>query len=280
MRLSHELSEALRPTTTYSWADDQVYTGLVEDSDWMGEALRQFRTVAPKHVAYLKKLTGMNWKLFKHPLSENGRLRLRFDMAKRGDLLEDPMIVVRLAYSAAADLYNAQIEVWRDPGTKIGGYETTDVDVEMLADAERFFYGARKFLGQLRRVREGLEETGEKRGLRGLMPSGLPMTRKEFVPWDSGIRHRDTGKVMVPSAAELASSLADELGANRWTKGFQTKAAHGAVSIYENDPSEVVALVSLVNGRVGFESPPQEPDAKVNEAVRKALESAMRRFRP
>jgi hypothetical protein len=70
------------------------------------------------------------------------------------------------------------------------------------------------------------------------------------------------------------------LGSIRWTSHLKTKAANGAVVIYEKDPSDVVALVGLVNGKVGFESHPQEPDEKVNEAVRKALDAAMRGFRP
>jgi len=272
MNISSLLDEAVKHSDFVRRAEPTYVVGdLVEEDDWMREAIRQFQHVAPAHAAYLKKETGRGWKLFKNFLTENGRLIFRFDLARRQDITQDPMIVLRMAYSRSADLYNLQVEVWKSVGEQIAAHEIDDVDVEMLQDPERVYYRVEKALAQLKQVREGLRES---------MPTGLPMTRKDFIPWDSGIRHRDTGKVMVPSATELANTLAYELGAIRWTKDFRTKAAHGAVAIYEKDPSDVVALVGLVNGKVGFESHPQEPDEKVNEAVRKALDSAMRRFRP
>lgn len=147
--LSSALDEALQPTTDFVRHDTGV---LVEGSgdEWMEEAVRQFQIVAPKHAAWLKRQTGRGWKLFKHFLTENGRLLFRFDLARRQDMTQDPMIVVRMAYSASSDLYNVQIEVWRSVSEKIDSHETTDVDVEMLQDPERFYYRVEKGIAQLK----------------------------------------------------------------------------------------------------------------------------------
>lgn len=147
--LSSALDEALQPTTDFVRHDTGV---LVEGSgdEWMEEAVRQFQIVAPKHAAWLKRQTGRGWKLFKHFLTENGRLLFRFDLARRQDISADPMIVIRMAYSSSSDLYNVQIEVWRSVSEKIDSHETTDVDVDMLQDPERFYYRVTKGLAQLK----------------------------------------------------------------------------------------------------------------------------------
>lgn len=361
--------------------------------DWMSMAIRQVQAVAARHTAHLKKETGRGWKLFKHFLTDNGRLIVRFDLARRQDITQDPMIVLRIAYSASADLYDVQVEVWKSASEKLAADETDSVDVEMLADPVRVYFGVGKALRQLdprktesagsrafdRVVQLVMDEAGLpegdalevaamamtefvdplsvgaavaagwagsyalRKGVRKTLnvpdhddfalpekviakavkkygqkamaaarkgwkmmkgenasisadlesaiterhdPTSLPASRRDFVPWDSLLRHRDTGKIMVPAADDLARDLQRELGSIRWTRDLKTRVASGAISVYaDNDTSEVVALVGIVGAagakpHVGFLSAPEEPDEKVNEGVRSALDQAMKRFRP
>jgi len=155
--LSSALDEAIAPTTDFVRSPGVTYVTppeLTENAEWMREAIRQFQAVAPAHATWLKRQTGLGWKLFKHVLTENGRLIFRFDLARRQDMTRDPMIVIRLAYSLSADLYNAQVEVWRSVGQMIVSHETSDADIDTLQDPERFYLLVRHGLAQLGRTEE------------------------------------------------------------------------------------------------------------------------------
>jgi len=162
--LSTLLEEAVCPASDFVRREAPVYV-LEDASGWMGEAMAQVQHVAPQHVAYLKKHTGRGWRLFKRFLSENGRLIVKYEVSKRGDIANDPMIVLRIAYSRAADLYNVLVEVWSSASSQIASHEATDVDIEMLQDPPRLFYGIQKALVQLQPSTrtESLDEAAARR---------------------------------------------------------------------------------------------------------------------
>lgn len=153
--LSDMLSEALSgPTRTRSPSigDGYVVSPDLHEAvdEWMREFMRQVQMVAPKYEAYLKKMTGRGFKLFRTFVTDNGRIRVRFDPSKKNAHEFGPMIVLRVAYSKSADLYNVEVEVYGpDISQKLASDEVTDVDVDLLADPQRMFFGVREAISQL-----------------------------------------------------------------------------------------------------------------------------------
>ncbi len=156
--LSDLLSEAMIPTRPNRRVGDGrfiVPTSMHESVDpWMSEFMRQVQIVAPRYEAYLKKATGRGFKLFRTFVTDNGRIRVRFDPSKRVAYEFGPMVVMNVAYSKSADLYNAQVDVYAsDINIKLGSDEVSDVDIDLLADPHRMFLG----------VRDALTKVGEKK---------------------------------------------------------------------------------------------------------------------
>jgi len=108
----------------------------------------------------------------------------------------------------------------------------------------------------------------------------LPMKKTDFISWDSDVRDSE-GLIRVPPAQELAAEMAAMLRRNRWTSNFGAKAQNGAVVIFDSSESfDVVAVVARRGKQVIFDSFPQEPEGRVNEGIRNALDQAMKSFRP
>lgn len=149
--LSEALSTPVRRRPDLGDGNYVVPTSMHEAVDpWMTEFMRQVQIVAPKYEAFLKKSTGRGFKLFRTFVTDNGRIRVRFDPSKRAKYEFGPMVVLRAAYSRAADLYNVEVEVYgTDVSQKLASHEVTDVDIELLADPQRMLFGVRDALVQL-----------------------------------------------------------------------------------------------------------------------------------
>lgn len=132
--------------------------------EWMQEFIRQVGIVAPKYLAFLKAETGRGFKLFKTFLTDNGKVVVRFDPAKRSNMEFGPMVVLRVGYSNSSDLYDFQVEVYNvNVAEKLGSHETAGGDVELLADPARMLYGVRDALSQLK-LRKARTENEDKMG--------------------------------------------------------------------------------------------------------------------
>lgn len=160
--LSDALTEALAPRPSRprlpSGERFLVSTDLHESADpWMSDFMRQVQIVAPKYEAYLKKATGRSFKLFRTFLTDEGRIRVRFDPTKRASAYEfGPMVLLKVAYSKSADLYSAHVEVYdTDASTVLGSHQVTEIDIELLADPERMLHGVRDALRKVAEKKTG-----------------------------------------------------------------------------------------------------------------------------
>lgn len=233
--LSTLLEEAARPASDFVRREDPVYV-LEDATGWMGAVTDKVQEAASDHAAYLKKHTGRGWKLFKRFLAEAGRLIIKFEVSRRGDIANDPMVILRVAFSRASGLYSVRAEVWSSADTQIASHEATDVDIDMLQDPRRLYTGIEKALVQLKPT--GLGEARLDEGRKRLsaedlseLPAGTVVTTPDgHRAWrKSGTTKSDWERV-VPSASEgWRSSDPVEKGQKVFHQVIQTLRREGLV---------------------------------------------------
>lgn len=134
----------------------------VTDTIW-----RQVTKMAPSWEKYLRKATGLSFRLFKMATVEGPNvLNAKFVGSKRATGFSGLMVALKIAYSSGSDLYNVTIQVFDADMKNVGNDEVTGASIDMLASPEHMLGGAA--------MRKGMETLkGQRQQPNALAAEGL-----------------------------------------------------------------------------------------------------------